>query len=259
MLKPVKIKKIIKENNRIKTFILDERINSAPGQFAMLWLPRIGEKPMCIVNSSPLAFTIAKVGPFTEAIHSLKSGDTIWYRGPYGKGFKLKGKNVLLVGGGYGVAAIYDLARQARKKGLRVTFIIGTKSKKDLIYENKLKKQKIKTIVSTEDGSCGHKGLVTQVVSEILESNSKYAVYSAGPEKMMVALGKISDQFKVPYQLSVERFMKCGGLYLCGHCELNGFLVCIDGPVFDWKLIKKLPDVGVFHRNQAAQKVALES
>jgi dihydroorotate dehydrogenase electron transfer subunit len=257
MLKPVKIRKIIKENYRIKTFVLDEEINSVPGQFVMLWLPRLGEKPMCVVDFSPLTFTIAKVGPFTKAIHSLKRGDTIWYRGPYGKGFKLKSKDVLLVGGGYGVAALYGLARQAKKKGLKATFIIGGKGKKDIIYENKLKKLGIKTIVSTEDGSSGCKGLVTEVVGEILKSGSKQTVYSAGPEKMMVALGKITDQFKVPCQLSIERFMKCGGLYLCGHCELSGLLVCVDGPVFDWKLIKKLPDFGVFHRNQAAQKVPL--
>ncbi len=257
MLKPVKIRKIIKENYRIKTFILDEEINSIPGQFAMLWLPRLGEKPMCIVDSSPLTFTIAKVGFFTKAVHSLKHGETIWYRGPYGKGFKLKNKNALLVGGGYGAAALYDLARQAKKKGLKVTFIIGGKSKKDIVYENKLKKLGIKTIVTTEDGSSGQRGLVTEVVGEMLKSGSKQTVYSAGPEKMMASLGKIVDQFKVSYQLSVERFMKCGGLYLCGHCELNGVLVCIDGPVFDWKLIKKLPDFGVFHRNQSAQKVPL--
>ena len=145
----------------------------------------------------------------------------------------------------------------AKRRGLRTTFVIGGKSKKDIIYENRLKKRRIKTIVSTEDGSSGRKGLVTEVVGEILKSGGTQTVYSAGPEKMMVSLGKIIDQFKVPYQLGIERFMKCGGLYLCGHCELNGFLVCVDGPVFDWRLIKKLPDFGALHRNQAAQKVPL--
>jgi dihydroorotate dehydrogenase electron transfer subunit len=257
MLKAVKIKKTIQENYRIKTFILAEKIESTPGQFAMLWLPRTNERPMCIVDANPLTFTIAKVGPFTEAVHRLKKGDTIWYRGPYGNGFKLGGKNIILVGGGYGVAAMFGLAKEAKKKGLKPTVIIGAKNKKDVIYEKKFRDAKIKTIVATEDGSAGFKGLATEVAEELIKSYHIDYIYSAGPEKMMAALGKIADKYKIPAQFSIERFMKCGGLLLCGHCEINGLLVCQDGPVFDWKVLKKLPDFGQYHRNQAAQKIPL--
>ena len=134
MLKPVKIKKIVQENYRIKTFTLDEKIEASPGQFAMLWLPRVNERPMCIVDSNPLTFTIAKRGPFTEAAHQLKKGDTILYRGPYGKGFKLTDKNILLVGGGYGVSAMFNLAKQAMKKRLKPTVVIGAKNKNHCCY-----------------------------------------------------------------------------------------------------------------------------
>ncbi|OGY24772.1 MAG: dihydroorotate dehydrogenase electron transfer subunit [Candidatus Woykebacteria bacterium RBG_13_40_7b] len=257
MLKQVRIKKVVEENYRIKNFVLDEKIESIPGQFAMLWLPRLNERPMCIVNSDPLTFTVAKIGPFTEAVHRLKEGDPIWYRGPYGHGFEIKGKNVLLVGGGYGVAAMFDLARSATKKGLKPTLIIAAKTKKDIIYEYKLKKAKIKTMVATEDGSAGSESLATNAAEELIKSNTFDCIYSAGPEKMMVALGEIADKYKIPAQFSTERFMKCGGLLLCGHCEINGVLVCKDGPVFDWKTLKNLPDFGRYHRNQAAQKIPI--
>jgi len=257
MLKQAKIEKITLENYRIKTFVLDEKIQSVPGQFAMLWLPRLNERPMCIVDSSPLTFTIAKIGQFTEAAHRLKKGDTVWYRGPYGDGFKLKGRNILLVGGGYGVAAMFDLARLAKKKGLKPAVVVAAKTKKDIIYGNKFKAAKIKTVVATEDGFVGVKGLATEAAVKVIKSDNIDYIYSAGPEEMMVALGKVADKYKISAQFSVERYMKCGGLLLCGHCEINGLLVCKDGPVFDWKVLKNLPDFGHYYRNQAAQKIPL--
>ncbi|MEX0616586.1 MAG: dihydroorotate dehydrogenase electron transfer subunit [Candidatus Woykebacteria bacterium] len=257
--KPAKVTKIVKENYRINTIFLDEKTKSEPGKFAMLWLPGFNEKPFAIINDEPLTFTIAAVGPFSKKIASLKVGDNIWYRGPYGASFNLeKKKNILLVGGGYGVAAMYDLAKKAKGKDIKSTVIIGAKNKDDVIFEQLLRNQKIETHIATEDGSSGFKGLATQLAKTIIEKEKINQIYSAGPEKMMKVIGDLADEFDVPYQLSVERFMKCGGLYLCGHCEINGYLCCIDGPVFDWRLIKTLPDFGVYHRGQDATKVLVE-
>jgi dihydroorotate dehydrogenase electron transfer subunit len=256
--KAAKIKNVIKDNYRIRTFVLDGQIKSKPGQFAMLWLPRHNEKPIAIIDNDPLTFTVAKVGPFTTEIHTLKVGDTIWYRGPYGNNYNLRNKKkVLLVGGGYGVAAMYDLAKRAKEKGIVSNVIIGARSKRDVIFEKLFDELQVKSYVTTEDGSKGFKGFSTQLAENLLQKEGFDAIYSAGPEKMMFAIGELADRFKLFYELSVERFMKCGGQYLCGHCELNGYLTCVDGPVFNWKLVKRLSDFGFFHRDRTATKIPI--
>ena len=100
--KPITIKKIIQENFRTKTFVTDEKITAQPGQFVMLWLPRIAEKPFSVVNDNPLTFTALSVGSFTKTLNSkIEKNDKIWYRGPFGKGtFKIvKDKKILAAGG----------------------------------------------------------------------------------------------------------------------------------------------------------------
>lgn len=255
--KLVKIKKIIKENQKVKTFIFEERVKTTPGQYLMIWLPGIGEKPFSIVNPDPLTIIVARVGPFSAALHKLTPGKKLGYRGPIGQGFKITGKNILLMGGGYGVAPLYFLAQEAVRKKKKVFVILGAKKKGELLYEKKFKKLGVKVFITTEDGSCGRKGLATDIGEEIIKKEKIDMVYSCGPEKMMVALGKICQYLKVPCFLSVERFMKCGGLGICGQCEINGVLVCRKGPVFNYRFLLKLPDFGQVCRDQAGMKIEL--
>lgn len=255
--KLVKIKKIIKENQKVKTFILEEKIRAIPGQYLMIWLPGVGEKPFSISNTDSLTIAVAKIGPFSAAFHKLVPGKKLGYRGPIGKGFKIAGKNILLVGGGYGVAPLYFLAQEAIKKKKKVFIILGAQKKRELLYEKKFKKLGIKVFVTTNDGSYGRKGLATDITEEIIKKEKIDIVYSCGPEKMMATLGKICQRLKVPCFLSLERFMKCGGLGICGQCEINGVLVCQKGPVFNYRFLLKLPDFGQFRRDQAGMKVKL--
>ena len=255
--KLVKIKKIIKENQKVKTFIFEERIKAIPGQYLMIWLPGVGEKPFSITNPDPLTIIIARVGPFSTALHKLVLGKKLGYRGPIGRGFKIVGEKILLVGGGYGTAPLYFLAQEAVKKKKKIFIVLGAKKKGELLYEKKFKKLGVKVFITTNDGSCGRKGLATDIGEEIIKKEKIDRVYSCGPEKMMDVLGKICQRLKVPYFLSLERFMKCGGLGICGQCEINGVLVCQQGPVFNYRFLLKLPDFGHIRRDQAGLKVKL--
>jgi len=255
--KLVKIKKIIKENQKVKTFIFEERIKAIPGQYLMIWLPGVGEKPFSITNPDPLTIIIARVGPFSTALHKLVLGKKLGYRGPIGRGFKITGEKILLVGGGYGVAPLYFLAQEAVKKKKKIFIVLGAKKKGELLYEKKFKKLGVKVFITTNDGSCGRKGLATDIGEEIIKKEKIDRVYSCGPEKMMDVLGKICQRLKVPCFLSLERFMKCGGLGICGQCEINGVLVCQQGPVFNYRFLLKLPDFGHIRRDQAGLKVKL--
>ena len=107
----------IAENPKTVSFELDAKMAAAPGQFAMLWLPGMDEKPFSISGTDPLMFTISRVGPFSEALLQREVGDTLWVRGPFGNGFAVQPGRVLLVGGGYGAAPLYYLARTLRAAG----------------------------------------------------------------------------------------------------------------------------------------------
>lgn len=233
----VKIIKIENETVKVKNFILDARIKARPGQYLMVWLPRDNEKPFGIASVNPLMLSIAKVGPFSAKIHELKKGDKITFRGPYGSSFKLKGKRLLLVGGGYGVVPLYFLALSLTPtKRKNVTVVIGAKTKSDLPFINKFKKLGCNVEVSTDDGSAGFKGFATDLTKSLLEKDKFDSVYTCGPMVMMKKIAKISKSNKIPCQVSLEKFFKCGGMGLCGECSHNGHLICQEGPVFNSKI-----------------------
>ncbi|MBI4399702.1 dihydroorotate dehydrogenase electron transfer subunit, partial [Candidatus Micrarchaeota archaeon] len=127
--KAFKVDKIVMENTQTKTFLLDGKYNAKPGQFVMAWLPDVNEKPMSIGSASPISLSIANVGGFSSSMHALKEGDKIWLRGPFGNFYNLKGKSIALVAGGYGVAPLRFLAKEAIQKGLKVKMIMGARSK----------------------------------------------------------------------------------------------------------------------------------
>jgi dihydroorotate dehydrogenase electron transfer subunit len=232
-----KIKKIIRETDQVKTFVLETSISAQPGQYLMVWLPRINEKPFGVALPSPLTLSIAKAGPFTEKIHQLKTGDQLTFRGPYGRPFKLKTGKILLVGGGYGVVPLYFLAWSASKsQRKKITVIIGAKTKKELVFVSNFKKLGAQVLVSTDDGSAGFKGFSTQLAEKVLTKEKFKAVYTCGPEIMMTKIAKLSLQKKIFCQVSLERLFKCG-IGLCGECSCQGKLVCQDGPVFNGKIL----------------------
>ena len=170
-----KIADIKNENASTKTFVLDARLDAKPGQFVMVWLPGMEDKPFSLANVDPIKLTIAAVGPFSEHLHQLKIGDFLWVRGPLGQGFTLPdvdGGHLVLIGGGYGVAPMHFLARMALDTGFQVSMIIGARKAKGLLLVDDLKVLDVKLFLTTEDGSVGLKGVVTDALQQIITGST---------------------------------------------------------------------------------------
>lgn len=228
---PARLGAVQVENSRTKTFIFDARWQAEPGQFLMAWLPRFDEKPFSLVDDDPLTITVAAVGPFTTLLHRLRPGDRLWLRGPLGRGFQIGGSHsLLLVGGGYGVAPLSFLARRGLDAGRTVSAVIGARTASDLLFAERLRQQGAEVRLATEDGSLGQRGLATQVVEPLLARGACDGLFACGPHGLLAALARLAARFGVPAQLSWEATMRCG-LGLCGSCEKDGKLLCLDGPV----------------------------
>ncbi len=256
VLNPVytnKVKKVIQENYRIKTIEIDHDTEALPGQFLMVWIPGVGERPMSIGNNSPLTICVADVGKVSSAICKLKEGDSISYRGPFGKRFTLPGraKKILCVGGGYGVVPMYFLSKVAKEVGVESFGVVGGKTEKDIIWGKQLFAVCKEVFITTDDGSKGKKGTVMVEVEELIGKNFD-TVYACGPEKMMEAIAKLCKEKKIPCQLSVERYMKCG-VGVCGSCGINGKLTCLDGPVFTGEEVLSFSEFGKQHRDASGR------
>jgi dihydroorotate dehydrogenase electron transfer subunit len=232
--KAVKVKKIIKENFKTKSFVLDEKIKGRPGQFIMVWLPEVAEKPFSLTNTNPLTFTAMSVGRFTKTLNTkIKPGDRIWYRGPFGNGwFKNKKGRKILVSGGCGCVPVFFFAKNLTEKDRKNTkAVIGAKNKKELLFEARFKGLGIKTIITTDNGSKGIKGYTTDVLEKELKKGGTACVYACGPEVMLRKVVELCKTYKTSCQVSLEAVIKCG-FGICGSCSKGGKRVCKDGPVF---------------------------
>ena len=243
----MRIVAIQQENQRTRTLVLDQPLVCTPGQFVMLWLPGVGEKPFSIAGNDPLTLMIVAVGPFSDAIHTLKLGDRLWIRGPLGQGFAPVGGHLLLAAGGYGAAPLLFLTQTARAQQLSVDVCLGARSAEDILLKKSFKNLGARVFVSTDDGSLGQRGLVTQIIETCIKEKPPAGIYACGPVKMLEAVEVLGARMHIPCQLSWEAHMRCG-IGLCGHCELilsgvapaqvssaphhrPGWLVCLDGPV----------------------------
>jgi dihydroorotate dehydrogenase electron transfer subunit len=224
-----KITKIIKENYFTNTYVLDARIKAIPGQFVIVWLPQINEKPFSLTETNPVTLTVAKVGPFTKLLHKLKINDTISFRGPYGKGFKKKKGRLLMIGGGYGVVPLYCLCKTYSYRQ-NITVIIGAKTKKDLLFIKRFKKLKVDLKTTTDNGSKGFKGTSCELTEKLLKENKYNGIYTCGPLPMIDKIASLAYEKKISCQLSLENIIKCG-VGLCSSCVCGNLRVCKDGPV----------------------------
>ncbi len=227
---PARISQRVAENSRTISLVLDRSLDAAPGQFAMLWLPGMDEKPFSIAAADPLMFTVSRVGPFSDALHLLAPGDTLWVRGPFGNGWTLDAASCLLVGGGYGAAPLAFLARSLLREGASVEAALGARTAADLLFVARFAAMGVAAAVATEDGSAGERGKVTDIVAPLLRSRRFQRVCACGPEGMLAALEELCAQEGLPAEFSHEAYMRCG-IGLCGSCEHEGRLVCLDGPV----------------------------
>lgn len=249
--KVFEVEKVFEEGSRVKTLILNGKIKAKPGQFVMVWEPGVGERPFGIGAENPLAISVAKVGKVSSAIHEKKQGDKVWLRGPYGNGFEIKGRNIACVAGGYGVSPIRFLARKAREAGAKACVFMGAKTKRELML-----KPDCETTVCTDDGTCGEKGFATQAFEKALKEKKFDAVYTCGPEKMMVKVVEACLKNNVHCQASLDRFMKCG-MGICGSCAIGELLMCKDGPVFDARTLAQTKEFGKTFRDSSGRKMGI--
>lgn len=242
---PAQIIAVQTENNRTKTFVFETRWQAEPGQFLMAWLPRFDEKPFSLVDDDPVTITVAAVGPFTTLLHRLQPGDRVWLRGPLGRGFRIEGGDpslcsgplrsgltgrLLLAGGGYGVAPLSFLTRRGVAAGRSVLAVVGARTAGDLLFSQRLQDEGAEVQLTTEDGSQGRRGQVTTLVEPLLAAGACDGLFACGPHGMLAALAQLARRYQVPAQLSWEGYMRCG-LGLCGSCEKDGRILCLDGPV----------------------------
>ncbi len=233
---------IQEENYRTRTITLDAKLDAYPGQFVMAWLPRFDEKPFSLVNADPVTLMVTAVGPFSELVHTLQPGDNLWLRGPFGNGYHVPTdhKRLALIGGGYGVAPLHWLARVQNGIAESITTIIGARTAPDILYANRLTALEstrhasrithYALHITTEDGSRGETGMVTAALAPLLAAGEIDGIYACGPHGMLTALDTLGERYGVPRQLSWEDYMRCG-IGVCGACEHEGKLLCMDGPV----------------------------
>jgi len=253
------IEKIIKENETVNTYVFEYSLHSRPGQFVMLWIPGVDEKPFSIAfdDRSEFWLTICNVGPATEDLFKLKEGDKVGIRGPFGTAYECsEGDSIALVAGGYGAAPMYFAMKEALKKNCTVNFFIGARSKDHLLYTQKIAGyDDVGLHIATDDGSVGHEGYVTHNLENFCKKNKVDRLFTCGPELMMKAACEIGDKYGADCYLSMEKYMKCG-IGVCGQCAIDdtGVLACKSGPVMRYKDVKDLPEFGSYHRDAQGKK-----
>lgn len=255
--KIVEVTKVVDEAEGIKSIILPYSLNAKPGQFAMIWLPGVDAKPIAVSyqDASSFGVTIAAVGSWSRTVCEMKPGELLGVMGPYGNSFKLEGRNIVMIGGGYGAATLMLLTEEALKKGINATMIIGAKSKDYVIYRERVKQLGIKTIFTTDDGSFGEKGFTTDVLRQLLKKEKVDKVFACGPELMEVKVAELCKEHKVKCEVSIERYMKCG-FGICGACCMDdsGKRVCVEGTIFSGEEALNMKEFGKYHRDASATK-----
>jgi dihydroorotate dehydrogenase electron transfer subunit len=252
----VTITSVTKEAAGITTLRFHDEPEVKPGQFYMVWLPKMDEVPMSVSYTSPeKGITVKEVGEATRALGKLKVRDRIGIRGPYGNGYQIPQGTVLMAGGGTGLASLLPAAEAIANPG-RVDVLIGAKTASEILLLERARNVSNEVHVSTDDGSMGKKGTVVDMVQEHLEVKHYDMVLGCGPERMLSSLLKACDKASVECQLSLERFMKCGA-GLCGSCVIDGVRVCREGPVFSSAELRGMKEFGSSKRDECGCSVKL--
>jgi len=263
---PATIVEVVEETPAIKSFrvVLDDAdkmraFSFKPGQVAQLTAYGAGEATFVINSPSTrmdhLQFSVMRVGEVTEALHRLRAGDKVGVRAPLGNSFPLasmRGKNVLIVGGGIGMAPLRTLLLTLldnRADYGDITVLYGARGPEDLSYRYEFEEWKqaganlTLTVDETAPGWEHEVGLIPHVLKDMAPSAENAVAVTCGPPIMirftaqaLIALGFAPENIVT----TLERRMKCG-VGLCGRCNIGHKLVCVDGPVFTWAELASLP------------------
>ncbi len=261
-----RVRQVVRENSLVRTLelVFEDQIHSSdftylPGQFMMLSLPHCGEAPISF-SSSPtrpggFSLSIRQAGKLTTAAQSLRPGDMVGVRGPYGRPFPmadLRGRNLMFVAGGIGMAPLRSAILYCLDKGDEyghITVLYGSKNPGEFCFMPDLaawrQDERVTCLLTVDEGDDdwqGRVGLVTGLLDEVKMDGGRDRALVCGPGVMirfvlecLAALGFGEDNMIT----TLERHMKCG-VGICGHCHFENKMVCTDGPVFTRS---ELPDL----------------
>lgn len=239
-----------------------------PGQFIVLRVNEEGERvPLTIADfdreKGIVTILFQVVGASTELLASLKEGDSILdFVGPLGQPSELSNHmgTVVFVGGGIGVAPVYPIARAAHELGNKVISILGAKTKDILIFEERMRAISDEVLITTDDGSYGIKGFVTNAIEELIKRGEKIdQVTAIGPGVMMKSVAEATRPYGIKTVVSLNPIM-VDGTGMCGGCRVQvgeeTKFACVDGPEFDGHLVdfRGLMARGRMYRTQEAKE-----
>lgn len=261
-----KIYEIIHENEQISTFRLQLTNKTVPfsflpGQFLMLSIPHCGEAAISI-SSSPTALplidlSIRRAGKLTHAIHKMKTDDQVGIRGPFGKPFPLENfanRDLLFVAGGIGLAPLksvidYCLFQSSQENDAvqSITLLYGSRTPSDIAFQNVINSWQTQgvdcrlTVDEANDDWQGNVGLVTDLLPHYTITDNVTALVCGPPVMIRFVIAQLSDMGCGDEEIytTLERHMKCG-MGTCGHCHLDGKMICMDGPVFNLSQLKTM-------------------
>ena len=258
---------IMKDTPDVKTFRIltpegKKPFDHMPGQCAMISMPGVGEALFSITSSPTntefMEFSIKKCGCVTDWLHAIEPGQQVTVRGPYGNGFpvetELKGKDLLFIAGGIGLAplrSVINYCRHYRENYGTIDIVYGSRSKDDLVDYQEITDEWCRedginvylTIDREQEGWDGHVGFVPNYVKELNPDVSKTVLMCGPPIMIKFTLAGLKELGFSDTQVytTMELRMKCG-VGKCGRCNIGNKYVCKDGPVFRFDKLGELPE-----------------
>ncbi|MEM1731551.1 MAG: FAD/NAD(P)-binding protein [Ignisphaera sp.] len=253
----------IEEAPNVKTLAMkfSGDYNASPGQFNMIYVYGLGEVPISLANlpksigrSTVVEHTIRSVGAITKAVvYRISIGSIVGIRGPYGRGWPLnevEGRDILIIGGGIGMAPLRPTIKyieKSRERFGRINILFGARTPQDMLYKYELDSFKsipnTKLMLSVDTYSNGwqyYVGFVTDLINYVDTDVDNAVAFLCGPEPMMrIGVKKLLDKGfrKDCLFLSLERRMRCG-VGVCGTCQFGQYFICRNGPVFRYSDIE---------------------
>lgn len=232
-------------------------LGNNPGQFVQVSALGIGEAPISISspprNDNVFELCIRAVGDVTNKLHSLKVGDIVHVRGPFGHGFddsiqaKMQGKHLMIIAGGIGYAPLRSLINKViaeKDKYKKISVLFGCKSPSERLYVDELEKiskiggnvELLETVDQADESWKGNVGVITTLIPKVECDPVDTVAAMVGPPIMFKFVIKSLKDINIPDEniyMSLERRMKCG-VGKCGHCQIEGEYACQSGPVFNY-------------------------
>jgi sulfhydrogenase subunit gamma (sulfur reductase) len=233
-----------------------------PGQFVELSVFGVGEAPFCLAQSPTrsefIEVTVRRTGSVTDRLHTYQPGDVVGLRGPFGNCFpfeRARGKDLIFVGGGIGLPPLRSLINfvlDHREDYGSVHVLYGARTPPDRVYKKELaawgrsdKLRLVETVDRADETWTGHVGVVTKLLKGMSVDTSSTIAFTCGPPVMLTFVVAELLGLGLPacnIVTTLERYMKCG-VGKCGHCCVGQHYICVDGPVYNYDQIQRLPEV----------------